>query len=167
MRAILLYLSLGVILVATLFYLVDGLDATISAVVAYISASLIIVASMSSYRKMVESRLASGIIPQEERDELDKIEDPHSLYEETNEDKDIQKIIKEEKLKLKQSKRGLRDTLKDSLPALSPIKIGSYLLLAVGFIWLKNSSMMVLYAYLISLSIPMFIIVYLLIDEKR
>ena len=168
MKKILLYLSLGAISAVVLFYILGGFSASISALTAYITASLVTLASMSSYRKMVESRLNSGVIPEEDRDELDKIEDPHRLYEDDNiEDIDATELLKEEKAKLKQSRRGVKETVKDSIPALSPTKIISYFILAMGFIVLKNSGLMVLYAYLISLSIPMIVIIYILVNEKR
>lgn len=167
MKKILLYLSLVALSTVVLFYILGGFSASISALTAYITASLVTLASMSSYRKMVESRLNSGVIPEEDRDELDKIEDPHRLYEDDNENIDASEILKEEKAKLKQSRRGVKETIKDSIPALSPAKIISYFILAMGFIILKNSGLMVLYAYLISLSIPMIVIIYILVNEKR
>ena len=168
MKKILIYLSLGALFAMTLFYLLGGAGASVSALTAYITASLVTLASMNSYRKMVESRLESGMIPEEDRDELDKIEDPHRLYEDDEmNNSDASEILKEEKTKLKQSRRGVKETVKDSIPALSPLKIISYIILALGFVLLKNSDILVLYAYLISLSIPMIIIIYLLINEKR
>ena len=168
MKKISIYLSTSALFTAILFYLLDGTGGSVSALTAFVSASLITLASINSYRKMVESRLESGIIPEEERDDLDRIEDPHRLYEDEETDNmDASEILKEEKIKLKQSRRGVKETVKDSIPALSPAKIISYLILALGFIWLKNSGMMILYAYLISLSIPMFVIIYILISEKR
>lgn len=168
MKKIFIYLIFVALFVVAIFYIVGGINASISALVAYITALLVTLASMSSYRKMVESRLNSNIIPDEDRDELDKIEDPHRLYEDEDlEDIDTAQILKDEKAKLKQRRRGLKETIKDSIPALSPVKIISYSLLAVGFILLKNSGIMVLYAYLISLSIPMIVIVYILVNEKR
>ena len=169
MKRVLIYLPIVALFVVAIFYILSGTNGAISALVAYLSACLITLSSINSYRKMVEARLRDGIIPQEDRDELDKIEDPHRLYEDDEEidEKEVSDIIKEEKAKLKQSKRGLKETVKDSAPALAPVKLLSYIILALGFIWLKSNSMMILYAYLISLSIPMFVIIYILISEKR
>jgi len=167
MRDSLLYLLIGAIITSALFFFISGEKGLISSISAYISASAVILASFSSYRQMVISRLNDNMIPEEDRDTLDKIEDPHRLYEDNQDSqKSPSEILKEEKIALKKSRRKLSELFKDSIPALSPLKILSYLLLAGLFIWLKDSGNMNLGVYLISLSFPILIVIFTLISKE-
>ena len=51
--------------------------------IGFISATLIMVASVISYRRMVNARVELGIIPiDDDKDVIDKLEDPYDLYSE-------------------------------------------------------------------------------------
>ncbi|HIP02362.1 MAG TPA: hypothetical protein EYG75_02490 [Campylobacterales bacterium] len=94
---------------------------------------------------------------EDERDLLDKIDDPYELYDnkESNQapaqELDFKQIVKEEKAKiktfsLKNAKYGLRGSS-------SMIRIIPYLFLILGFIALKNNGLLELTYYLPSLLI--------------
>ena len=123
---------------------------------AFISAFLIIVGASYAYKKMIVAKVASGEYV-EDRELLDKIEDPHELYDgkEINdappEELNLKEIVKEEKAKVKplnvkNMKHGIRGSL--SLFRLLP-----YLFLILGFIALKNNNILELWYYLPSLFI--------------
>ena len=127
----------------------------INSQIGFISSSLVIFASMFSYKKMINSRLDSEIVvPEDNRDTIDKIEDPYNLYVE---DKDI---IKEEKKRLKDSRRSILEVLRDSKSALSIYRLGAYFVLILGFFYLNSSNILDIVSYLFSLAIPPIIIIF-------
>jgi len=124
--------------------------------VAFLSAFLIIVGASYAYKRMVIAKVESGEYV-EDRELLDKIEDPHELYDgkEINdappEELNLREIVKEEKAKvkplnIKNMKHGIRGSI--SLFRLLP-----YLFLILGFIALKNNAVLDLWFYLPSLFI--------------
>jgi len=124
--------------------------------IAFLSAFLIILGSSFAYRKMVHNKVNTNQY-EDERDLLDKIDDPYELYDnkESNQapaqELDFKQIVKEEKAKiktfsLKNAKYGLRGSS-------SMIRIIPYLFLILGFIALKNNGLLELTYYLPSLLI--------------
>lgn len=114
--------------------------------IAFISSALIMMASIKSYEKMVKARLSFEV----GEDNLKKIEDPYELYDEEDE--------KEPKI----AKRSLKEVAKDSKTAFSFYRIGAYLLLFLGFLYLRNNNFLDIQAYLISLSFaPILTVIYL------
>ena len=75
--------------------------------IGFLSASLVMLASMKSYKRMVDARVEHNIITIDDtRDTIDKLEDEHDLYsEEIVEDDtvDIRDAVKEEKARMKQN----------------------------------------------------------------
>ena len=121
---------------------------------AFLSALLIIIGASYAYKKMILAKVESGEYV-EDRDLLDKIEDPHELYDDKEinhappEELSLKEIVKEEKAKVKplnvkNMKQGIRGSL--SLFRLLP-----YLFLILGFIALKNNNILDLWYYLPSL----------------
>ena len=105
--------------------------------VGFISATLIMVASVVSYRRMVNTRVEHGIVTMDDsKDVIDKLEDPYDLYSEDiveeKTEEDLVEVVKEERKKLKQNRRSLTQTLKDTKAALSVYRLGSYALLILG-----------------------------------
>ncbi len=122
--------------------------------VAWLSALLVVLGSMYSYRNLVNKRLESyetGNDP----DAIDRLEDPYDLYSETIENeedtRELKTVIKEEKARLKASKV---NGIKEGAPAMiSLYRVVPYLLLVLGFIGLKNNEMLELVPYLIGLGV--------------
>jgi len=122
--------------------------------VAFISSFLIILGSSYAYKKMI-SHKAKTKEYEEQRDLLDKIEDPHELYDQKREEEvsleslDFKEIVKEERAKIKtfslsSIKHGARGSV-------SLFRILPYLFLILGFIALKNNELLELKFYLPSL----------------
>ena len=123
--------------------------------IASLSSFLIIIASNYTYKRMVNSKLKTGIYDNE--DPLDKIEDPYELYDEDEinqtpiEDLDVKQIIKDEKKKIKIiNPKSLKYGIKGGF---SLLRLGGYLFLITGFIALKNNHLLDLKIYLPSILI--------------
>jgi hypothetical protein len=138
--------------------------------VGFITSSLVMFGSILSYKSMVEGRLNVGAIPDDERDTLDKLEDPYDLYDDEKADNDkektLQEVVKEERENLKKNRRGFLETTKDSKAAFSFYRLGSYMLLIFGFFYLNNNKLLDIPSYLFSLFLPMVIIVIMLMRKK-
>jgi len=137
---------------------------------AFIPASLVMFGSMLSYKSMVQSRLNVGAIPDDDRDTLDKVEDPYELYDETvdevSKDKTLVEVVKEERANLKKSRRSIWQTTKDSKASFSFYRLGAYILLIMGFFYLNNNNILDIPIYLLSLSIPSIVMVVMLIRKS-
>ena len=138
--------------------------------IAYISSLLIMWASLSSYKKMVKLGVDSGaILAHSDRDTLDKLDDPYDLYDQ---DDDATDDTEKEKDSLdtevtKKRGRSFSDTIKDSKPSFSFYRIGSYLFLVLGFLYLNRQNLLHIPSYLLSLAVPILIIVFILVDAGK
>ena len=137
----------------------------------FISATLVMIASMISYRRMVNTRVEHNIITiDDSKDVIDKLEDPYDLYSEEvveEEEKDLVETVKEEKKRLKQNRRSLYQTLKDTKAALSIYRLGAYAVLVLGFLYLNRHGLFHVPSYILALSIPPVVIVIMLLREKE
>ncbi len=162
----LLIVDIGIII----FLLLSGnRDWFINSQIGFITSSLVMFASIISYRNMVKSRVDAGIVVAEDnRDTIEKIEDPYDLYSEENSknEKSMQDIVKEEKEKLKKNRRSIWQITKDSKPALSFYRLGAYGVLILGFFYLNNNHQLDITSYLFSLLLPPVIVVTMLMREK-
>jgi len=155
------------IFVTALFF---NMDILLNTQIGFVSATLVMIGSMVSYRRMVEARVENEVITTDiDKDVIDKLEDPYDLYSEEAEEKEVEDIraaIKEEKKRLKENKRSLFQVLKDTKAALSLYRVGAYILLALGFLYLNRHEILHIPAYLFALSLPLLIIVILLVRDK-
>jgi len=139
--------------------------------IGYITSTLVMVASIVSYRRMVNARVEHNIITVDDsKDVIDKLEDPYDLYSEDiveEEEKDFVETIKEEKKKLKENRRSVYQTLKDTKAALSVYRLGAYAVLVLGFLYLNRHGLLHIPSYILALGIPPVIIVTLLLREKE
>lgn len=136
--------------------------------VAFLSSFLIIVASGYTHKKMVNERIKNGIYA-DDRDPLEKIDDPHGLFDEEEindtpaEELDLKAIVKEEKKKIKPFSAGnLKQGLKGSFTL---YRIAAYLFLVFGFIALKNNHILDVKIYLAAL-LPGIVAGYLVLKEE-
>ena len=138
--------------------------------IGYISASLVMLASMKSYQRMVDARVAHDIVTYDDsKDVIEKLEDPYDLYSEDvleEEEKDLVEVVKEERKKLKDG-RSLTQILKDTKAALSVYRLGAYMVLVLGFLYLNRHELLHIPSYILAISIPMLIVVYVLLHEKE
>lgn len=139
--------------------------------IGYITATLVMVASIVSYRRMVDARVKHNIVTMDDsKDVIDKQEDPYDLYSEEvteAEEKDFAQTVKEEKKKLKENRRTVYQTIKDTKAALSLYRLGAYALLILGFLYLNRHGLLHIPSYIISLGIPTVILVWVLLKEKE
>lgn len=136
----------------------------------FISASLVMLASMKSYKRMVDARVEHGIITiDDSKDVIDELEDPYGLYSEevTEVDKSLVDVVKEERQKSKASSRSLAETLRDTKAALSLNRIGAYIVLILGFLYLNRHELLHIPSYILALSVPMFVVVFILLSNKE
>ena len=139
--------------------------------IGFVSASLVMLASMKSYQRMVDARVEHGIIMMDDsQDTIDKLEDPYDLYSEEVEqveEKPLTEVVKEERKKLKANRRSLGETLKDTKAALSLYRIGAYALLILGFLYLNRHGLLQIVPYVLALSLPMLVVVFVLLSNKE
>ena len=139
--------------------------------IGYISSTLVLIASIVSYRRMVNARVKHNIVTMDDsKDVIDKLEDPYDIYSEDvveNEEKDFAATVKEEKKKLKENRRTVYQTIKDTKAALSIYRLGAYALLILGFLYLNRQGLLHIPSYIISLGIPSVILVWVLLKEKE
>ena len=140
--------------------------------IGFISSTLVMIASIMSYRRMVNTRVEHGIITMDDsKDTIDKLEDPFDLYSEEDivnqEEEDLLSVVKDERKKLKENRRSLAQTLKDTKAALSVYRLGAYVILILGFMYLNRHTLLHIPTYLLALSLPPVIIVLLLVTQKE
>jgi len=112
--------------------------------VAAVGSALVVLGAYHGYSKMVRQRAEEeGAIPEEDREELDKIDDPHGLYdteEVPDETAEVKKILAEEKARIKRigTVKTLAATGKG---ALSLYRLAGYAVLVAGFFYLVERQM--------------------------
>jgi len=162
----LLIVDIGIII----FCLLSGQKTwLINTQIGFITSTFVMFASIFSYRSMVQGRLNAGIIPDDNRDTIDKLEDSYDLYSEEqkeNENKTLKEVVKEERENLKKNRRSLWQTTKDSKASLSLYRLGAYALLIIGFFYLNNHHLLDIPSYLFSLIVPPVILVIMLMRHK-
>ncbi len=162
----LVIIDIVIILISVIFFDIKVLYNT---QFGFISATLVMIASMISYRRMVNTRVEHNIITYDDsKDMIDHLEDPYDLYSEdiVEEDKDLVEVVKEERKKLKDS-RSLYQTLKDTKAALSVYRLGAYAVLVLGFLYLNRHELLHIPSYILALSIPPMVIVIVMMMNKE
>lgn len=138
--------------------------------IGFLSASLVMLGSMKSYKRMVDARVEHEVITTDiDRDVIDKLEDPHDLYSEERVEEpveDMRTAIKEEKKRLKANRRTLFEILRDTKGALSLYRIGAYVLLILGFLYLNRHGLLHLPSYLLSIGLPPLIVAFMLVSAR-
>jgi protein-S-isoprenylcysteine O-methyltransferase Ste14 len=138
--------------------------------IGYITSTIVMVASIMSYHRMVTTRIKHQVITMgDERDTIDTLEDPYDLYSEVviDENQTLSETIKEEKHKLKASRRTLYQVLQDSRGALSLYRLTGYVLLMMGFFFLNRHGLLDIVSYIVSLGVPAVILVWVLMQERE
>ncbi|SFV67981.1 hypothetical protein MNB_SV-13-1221 [hydrothermal vent metagenome] len=139
--------------------------------IGFLSSSLVITASLLAYKRMVNTRVEHNIITYDDsKDVIDILEDPYDLYSE-NEKKpeselDLVAVVKEEHKKVKSDSRSLFEILRDTKAALSVYRLGAYIVLILGFLYLNRHGLLHIPSYIVALGLPPFIIVWLLAQDK-
>lgn len=165
---VLVVVDLLLLLVSIIFFDIKVLYNT---QIGYVTSALVMVASIVSYRRMVNARVEHNIITiDDSKDVIDKLEDPYDLYSEDTveeEGKDFSQTLKEEKKKLKENRRTVFQTIKDTKAALSIYRLAAYAILILGFLYLNRQGLLHIPSYIISLGLPSIILVWVLLREKE
>jgi len=138
--------------------------------IGFLSSALVMGTSLLAYRRMVVTRVEHNIITLDDsKDVIDKLEDPYDLYSEEiiEEVKPLVEVVKEERKKLKENSRSLFETLKDTKAALSVYRLGAYVILILGFLYLNRHGLLHIPTYIIALGLAPLIVVTILLREKE
>ena len=158
------------IVVIAICMLMGSRDWLYTSQIGFFSSALVIASSMVSYRRMVDRGVAVGAVGMDiDRDEVDKLDDPYDLYSQDiidDKDVDLVETVKEERAKLKANKRSIKQVAKDSKPAFSFIRLGAYVVLVLGFFYLNRHEYLHIPSYLISLSLPPLVVIFILLSES-
>lgn len=138
--------------------------------IGFISSSLVVLASLAAYKRMVDTRVELNIITLDDsKDVIDQLEDPYDLYSEEiieDEAKELVEVVKEERKKLKDH-RSVYQMLKDTKAALSVYRLGAYAMLILGFLYLNRNGLLHIPTYIIALGLPPLVIVFIFLQEKE
>ncbi|MBD3795765.1 MAG: hypothetical protein IE878_05995 [Epsilonproteobacteria bacterium] len=135
----------------------------INSQIAFVSSSLVLFASLVSYKKMVEQRVALG----DDGVSGDVIESMDEKYDfDDDKDKNPEELLKEVKAEMQNDKRGVLEILKDSKTSLSLYRLLAYGVLILGFLYLNNNHLLHISSYLSSLAIPIIVFVIILLRKK-
>lgn len=142
----LLIVDIGIII----FCILSGQrDWFINSQIGFFSSLAVILASLYSYRKMVDQSVASGAVISSNEELLEKIEDPHGVYDE----EDSQSVILEEIVE-EDKKITTLEALRKSKAFISFYRLGAYLLLALGFLYLQSNHILHIPSYLFAIALP-------------
>ena len=173
MKKVLLTLFLVNLFLAFIIYIWKGQVWLINSQIAFLSSSLIMLASMQSYKNMVSNAISVGAVADDGRDTLDKLEDPYDLYDDektsqgNDEEKTLVEVVKEERENLKKGRRSIWEITKDAKASFSFYRLTAYGVLVLGFFYLNSNQILELVPYLSFLAIPLFLIVYILLDNTE
>ncbi len=164
----LIIIDVIIILVSIIFFDIKTLYNT---QIGFISATLVMLASMISYSRMVNTAVEHNVIMMDDsKDVIDKLEDPYDLYSDEiveEEEKDLVETVKEERKRLKENKRTFSQTIKDSKAAFSFYRLGAYAVLVLGFLYLNRQGLLHIPSYILALSIPPMVIVTVFMMNKE
>ena len=107
--------------------------------IGFISSSLVMFGSITAYKKMIDSRVGAL--------------EPYVEIEDEEERED--------------EKRSLSQSLKDTSSALSLYRIGAYVVLIIGFLYLNRHGLLHIPSYIISLGIAPLVIVGMLVRDSE
>ena len=75
--------------------------------------------------------------------------------------------MKDETARMKKNRRTLSETIRDTKAALSLNRIGAYVILILGFFYLNRHDYLMAPAYILALTVPMLVVVFVLINNKE
>lgn len=161
-RIILIFSAVDLALI--IFALSRSENWLISSQSAFFASMLVTLASYFGYKKMIKKRIDAGDIPEEERELLETIEDPHDLY---GEEKDFKEVIKEERAKIGGFKTSAQNLAKSASGALSIFRLVAYGVLFLSFLYLNRHGLLNVTAYLVGLAIvPLTAMIAILLNKE-
>lgn len=146
---LLILIVMGLDLILIMIAYSQGGHWMINSQLSFASSLLVTLASYYSYKKVIEKRVALDIESYDDRDEVDKLDDPFDLYSEeiVDSEKDLVEVVKEERAKVTSLKQTATNLSKTVGGAFSPFRLGSYLFLFLAFLYLVNNQLFYVWAY--------------------
>lgn len=142
----LLIVDIGIVIFC---YLAGERDWFFNTQIAYLSSLMVVLASMYSYAQMVKVGVENDIVTTSNDELLDKIEDPHDLYDENvNNSEQFQNGEDEEK------PISTIEAMKKNKAYVSLYRIGAYAILVLGFLYLQNIKIFHMPSYMFGLFVP-------------
>lgn len=142
----LLIVDIGIVIFC---YLAGERDWFFNTQIAYLSSLMVVLASMYSYAQMVKVGVENDIVTTSNDELLDKIEDPHDLYDENvNDSEQFQNDEDEEK------PISTIEAMKKNKAYVSLYRIGAYAILVLGFLYLQNIKIFHMPSYMFGLFVP-------------
>ncbi|QOG11483.1 hypothetical protein [Arcobacter sp. FWKO B] len=154
----LVFLSVNVFIII-LGLIWGGENFILNTQIAFFSAIFIVVGTFIGYYRNIKSRVDTQSNNINQRDTIDNIEDPYDLYDDDfkiNDKQDftteeIKEIINEEKKKFKTN--SFKNTISSLSSFASVYRIVGYVLLVVGFFYLRNNDILNIYGFLVGISV--------------
>ncbi|MEA2027681.1 MAG: hypothetical protein U9N49_01720 [Campylobacterota bacterium] len=168
MKRAIVFLVSGFFLLFSITILLFETKVVASVLMGYVTSAFVLLASMRSYQKLVEKGVENET-HFDDRDVIDKVEDPYLLFDDEDEPKeekkeeDLVEVVKEERALLKGKGRSFVEVLKDSKASFAPYRLLSYAIMVVGFVFLQRNDLLTIIPYLIALTLPIVIVVATLI----
>jgi hypothetical protein len=138
--------------------------------VAFLSSTLVLMGSLRAYQSMVRRGVEAKMVAIDDgRDALEKIEDPYDLYsqeEPSQEERSLGEVVKEARAKLKKNRPSLWTTIKRSRTSLSFYRLGAYVVLVLGFLYLNRHGLLHTPTYLVALGLSPLVVVMVLLRNK-
>ncbi len=146
---LLLGIVLSVDMMLIMIALWQGGNWLLNSQLSFASSLFVTLASYYSYKKVIEKRLALESESYDDRDAVEKLEDPFDLYSQESVDtqKDLVEVVKEERAKVTSLKQTASNLSKTVAGAFSPFRLGSYLFLFLAFLYLVNNGLFYIWAY--------------------
>ena len=165
MRNIIIWSTIVLLSTATMNYLKIINLSMSSLLVGFFSSAMILMATALSFSNMVKkSILNKNITLLDDRDVIDKIDDPYDLYSES----DTQDLSLTEEKKLHKSQRiSFLDSVKNSKASISLYRIFSYGLMVIGFFYLKDNHLFSPISYIMGITLPVLVVVIVLFVKGR
>ncbi len=139
--------------------LLGGDNFIVNSQVAVFCSMFIVIGTFLGYYRTVKAKTEILSEQINERDAIDKIDDPYDLYDEDfkiNEQEDftseeIKGIINEEKSRFKGN--AIKNTLSTMSGFASIYRIAGYALLVIGFFFLRNNEILNIYGFVVGISV--------------
>ena len=165
MRNILMWLSFVLLFTVMLSYLKIINLSIPSLVVGFFSSAMILSATALSFSNMVKKKIPNEDLDLlEGRDAIDKIEDPHDLYSQS----DTQELTLKEQKKLQKSQKiSFLESLKSSGASLSLYRVFAYALMVIGFFYLRDNHLFNPFSYITGITLPILVTIAVLFSKGR
>lgn len=147
------------VILAVSALIMGGQIIMLNATAGFISAMLVIAASAFGYYRLVDGA-GEAATNHNLPDITEQIDDKYGLWDEDSKFLDNPKeLLKEEKLRLKRSKRGLKSIIKTSKPAISIYRLVAYIILVVTVYKLISVDYFEPIAFITGTTVAIFLIV--------